>query len=55
MLQSYTEQGTKLLQGVEGGRELGGREDAERKRTVGTSIGRDRKEVQRVRKLNRNM
>ena len=63
----YIEEGTKQLQEVEGGRNQERGRDRERererererslrrKRGTGYGMGKDRREVQRVRKLNRNM
>jgi len=51
--QSYIEWEMKKSQEVERGRDQGKREEGETE--AGTGIGRDRRKVQRIRKLNRNM
>jgi hypothetical protein len=55
MIQSYIEWETKYSQEVEGVEEPGGKRGRGGKRGAGSGIGRNRREVQRVRKLNRNM
>ena len=54
MFQSFIEQGTKSLE-LEGGRDLAGREEGEGKRGAGAGIRRERRDIQRIRKLNRNI
>ena len=55
ILQSYIERRTQKSQYQEGRRDLGWREKGEGKRGTGTGIGRNRREVQRIRKVNGNM
>jgi hypothetical protein len=45
----------KIITGDRGREDLRGRVDGEEKRGAGSGIGRDRRQVQRVRILNRNM
>ena len=56
MPQSYLEGGTKQSEEVEGGQDLGGTEERERKNSdPGSDVGGDKGEIQRVRKLNREV
>jgi hypothetical protein len=52
-LLSYLEGKTKKSEELEGGRDLGGREEGERKWGTGSGMGGEGEEVQRVRKLYR--
>jgi hypothetical protein len=46
----------KIITGIDGRRVQGGREEGERKKEgTGSGIGRVKREVQRVREMNRNM
>jgi hypothetical protein len=55
MLQSHLEVGTKYSTEAEGGRNLGGRTEAEGKRRAGSGMGEDRREAQKARGINKKM
>jgi hypothetical protein len=53
MLQCFLEEEAKYSWEIEGGKDLEGREEEEGKRGVGSGVGGDEYDIQRVRKLNR--
>jgi hypothetical protein len=58
MLQSFLEGGTKYLQEVEGGRDLGGKEEGRGKGGgggAGSGVGGEEDDTQRIRHLNRDL